>query len=303
MKSILFFCLSLLFIPTITAQYQIGLVPRLSPDRSVSQKIGFTEVAIKYGSPAVKNRQILGDLIAYDQVWRAGANDATTVAFSRPVKINDRTLDSGRYAFFLIPRAHKKWTAIFNKIDQQWGAFRYDQAEDALRIDLIPRRVNNHTENLTYSITQLGYEYGSIVLNWGTMEVELPFETNYTEAFKNDVETRVKQQPDYLKWVVYVQGAEHLETINSDLQLAKDWLQQAEQLMNSTTEWNKQFYPKDYIKGHLKWIKAKLAAKEGAFSEAVKLVEELKQLANPIYFQRKNEVEGINLALQDWKAG
>ncbi|GAB5555161.1 MAG: hypothetical protein Sapg2KO_47520 [Saprospiraceae bacterium] len=285
-----------------SAQYQIGLIPRVSPDRSVSQKIGFTEVTVKYGSPAVKNRQIMGELVAYDQVWRAGANDATTITFSRPVIINNSSLDSGRYAFFIVPRANKKWTAIFNKMDQQWGAFRYNQAEDALRIDLLPRRTNDHFENLTYSLGQLGFEFGSILLNWGTVELEIPFETHYVEEFKNSIEAWAEQQPDHLKWVVYVQGAEHLEQIKSDLETAKKWIHQAETLMNSSTEWNKQFYPKDYIIGHLKWIKAQLLVNEERYSEAISLVEELKQLSNPLFYHRKKEAERIDEVLKVWKA-
>lgn len=302
MKNILSLSILLFSVQLLMAQYQIGLVPRVSPDKSASQKIGFTEVEITFGSPAVQNRQILGGLIPYDQVWRAGANDASTIAFNRPVKINGMTLDSGCYAFFLIPREHKKWTAIFNKVTQQWGAFRYNESEDALRIDLIPRRTNYHTENLQYAIQQLGYEYGSILLNWGSMEIEVPFETNYAEEFQRIVEARAKQQPDYLKWVVYVQGAEHLEQINTNLELAKNWIDQAEKLMHSSTEWNKQFYPKDYIKGHLKWIKAKLYVKENRYPEAIALVEAIKQLENPIYYERKKEAEGIAEALKDWKA-
>ncbi|MEM6700816.1 MAG: DUF2911 domain-containing protein, partial [Bacteroidota bacterium] len=65
----------------LSAQYQIGIIPRVSPDKMVYQKIGYTEVEIRYGSPAVNQRPIWGDLVPYDKVWRAGANAATTVEF------------------------------------------------------------------------------------------------------------------------------------------------------------------------------------------------------------------------------
>lgn len=75
-----FSTLILLFISQIVfGQYQIGLIPRVSPDKAVYQKIGYTEVNVNYGSPTVRNRQIFGDLVPYDEVWRAGANNATTI--------------------------------------------------------------------------------------------------------------------------------------------------------------------------------------------------------------------------------
>lgn len=291
----------LFFAQIVCAQYQIGLVPRVSPDKSVFQKVGYTEVEIKYGSPAVKNRQVLGSLAPYNKVWRAGANNATTVEFSSEVVINNMSLDSGKYAFFIIPKQNNKWTIIFNKVHKQWGAFRYTKDEDALRIDIAPRRMTYQTENLTYSIKQLGYQYGSIVLNWGYFEIEVPFETNYLKEFEQKVETRANKQPKYIKWIVYLQGAEHLEEIGLKQSLAVSWITQAENIMSSTSEWNEQFYPRDYIKGHLYWIKAKLLAKDNNFLEATEYVRKIINLENPTFYEEENEKEGIDVALSLWK--
>lgn len=291
------------FTQMVSAQYQIGLVPRTSPDKAIFQKIGFTEVEITYGSPAVKNRQIWGNVVPYNEVWRAGANNATTIEFGSEIIINNMPLDSGKYAFFIIPKEENKWTVIFNKIHKQWGAFQYNEEEDALRIDVIPRRKIYPTENLTYAINQLGYQYGSIILNWGEIEIEVPFETKYLEKFQQDVETKVNQQPEHLKWIVYLQGAEHLEQIGLNQDVALSWINQAEKIMNatSTSEWNQQFYPRDYIKGHLYWIKAKLLADDRNFLEAINYVEMLKKIENKMFYNRKNEKEGINILSNNWK--
>ena len=205
--------LLLLISQIIFSQYQIGLVPRVSPDKAIHQKIGYTEVEIKYGSPSVNNRQIWGELVPYDRVWRAGANNATTVEFNSRISLNNMPLDSGKYALFIIPRANDKWTIIFNKNHKQWGAFRYNHDEDALRIDVLPRRNNYPTEELSYSIEQFGYQFGSIILKWDYLQLEIPFETNYLSQFEHEVDSRAAAQPEYINWIVYLQVAEHLEQI------------------------------------------------------------------------------------------
>lgn len=202
---------------------------------------------------------------------------------------------------FIIPKENDKWTIIFNKTYKQWGAFKYNEDEDALRIDILPRRNNYQTENLTFSINQVGYKFGSIVLNWEYLEIEIPFETNYLEQFEQEVETRADKQPEYIKWIVYLQGAEHLLQINSKQHLAMSWINQAEKNMNSTYEWNEQFYPKDYIKGHLYWIKSKLFAENGNFKDAIDYAEKVKTLENTIFYDRKNEEESIDALLNYWK--
>ncbi len=283
------------------AQYQIGLVPRISPDRTTSQKIGFTEVEITYGSPAINNRQIWGELVAYDEVWRAGANNATTVYFSSDVVINETKVDSGKYALFIIPKANSAWTIILNNVSKQWGSFQYNKKEDALRLDVAPNKMFIHFENLTYSIRQVGFEHGSIVLNWGFIELNIPFKTNYLNKFEAEVEERAKKQPDYVKWVVYVQGADHLATTNSNGPLALLWINKAENIMNITTQWNDQFYPRDYVVGHLYWTKAKLLATSNKFNEAVDTANKLTSLKNKLFYNRKNKVEKIDELIKVWR--
>lgn len=285
----------------VLGQYQIGLVPRESPDKGTYQKIAYTEVTVKYGSPAVKNRVIWGDLVPYNRVWRSGANNATTVEFSSKVQIDGMELDSGKYALFLIPHKNDEWTVVFNKVHQQWGAFKYDKKEDALRVDILPRRTDFPTEHLTYSIRQVGYKYGSILLKWEYLEIEIPFETNYLKQFEQEVESRAMQQPAYIKWIVYLQGAEHLLQIKSNDSLALSWINQAEKIMDSTSEWNEQFYPRDYIKGHLYWTKAKLFAQREQFKEALVYAEKTKTVANPIFYDEEREDEAIDRLIDSWR--
>ena len=106
---------------------------RLSPKAEVMQTVGFTDVRIVYSRPGVKGRTIWGKLVPYDAVWRAGANEATKITFSTDVTIEGKKLKKGAYSFFAIP-GKNDWTLIFNKVADQWGAFEYNESEDALRV-------------------------------------------------------------------------------------------------------------------------------------------------------------------------
>lgn len=148
---------------------------RLSPKAEVMQAVGFTEVRINYSRPAVKNREIWGKLVPYNVVWRAGANEATKFTFSSDVLLEGKLLKSGSYSFFVIPNKNE-WIIIFNKIADQWGAFQYNEAEDALRFKVKPKKSNQFHEWLTYDITKTGDYTAIISLQWEKIKIEFQIE-------------------------------------------------------------------------------------------------------------------------------
>lgn len=109
-----------------------------SPPAVVSQKVGDLSVMIKYAQPAVKGRLVFGNkdqkaLVPYGEVWRTGANEATTIEFSRDVTVQGKSLAKGTYSLFSIPGA-SEWTIIFNSEPKQWGAYKYNAVKDVLRV-------------------------------------------------------------------------------------------------------------------------------------------------------------------------
>ncbi len=142
--------------------------PRPSPAQTAAGKIGDASVTIQYSSPAVKGRTIFGGLEPYDKVWRAGANEATTVETDKSLKVAGKSLPAGKYGFFLVPKASGKWTVIFNSVWNQWGAYKYDQAKDVLRVEAEPKR-GGMTERLEYQVTAKG-----IVFRWADVELLVP---------------------------------------------------------------------------------------------------------------------------------
>jgi hypothetical protein len=147
---------------------------RVSPKASISQTVGFTDVTISYSRPGVKGRKIWGDLVPYDKVWRAGANEATKITFSTDVMIEGKRLSAGSYGFFAVP-GKNEWTLIFNKVADQWGAFEYNEAQDVLRINVNPEK-NSFTEWLRYGITKTSDSAAVISLEWDKLKVPFKIE-------------------------------------------------------------------------------------------------------------------------------
>lgn len=144
---------------------------RASPNASVSQTIGTTPVTITYGRPSVNDRVIFGDLVPYEQIWRTGANEATTITFPEPVMIEGQSLDAGTYSLFTIP-GESEWTIVFNDVAQQWGAFDYDQEDDVLRVTVDAEEAP-HQEMMSFAFEEVTDNSAEIVLRWA--EVRVPF--------------------------------------------------------------------------------------------------------------------------------
>lgn len=114
-------------------------------------KINGATITINYGSPSVNARPIWGALVPYDEIWRAGANDATTFETDKDLTIQGAKLPAGKYSFFVIPN-QKKCTIIFNKEAKQWGAYKYKETEDQLRVTVKPQVSKFFVEKLVYKI-------------------------------------------------------------------------------------------------------------------------------------------------------
>src|SRR5438309_7814971 len=123
-------------------------LPRDSQHASVAQRIGITDITVKYHRPLVKGRTIWGKVVPYGQVWRAGANENTTITFTDPVSIEGKPLPKGTYGLHMFP-GEKEWTVVFSKNSTSWGSFTYDEKEDALRVTVKPQSADLH-EALAY---------------------------------------------------------------------------------------------------------------------------------------------------------
>ncbi|HWX94120.1 MAG TPA: DUF2911 domain-containing protein [Terriglobales bacterium] len=149
-------------------------LPRDSQRASVTQRIGITDITVNYHRPLVKGRTIWGKVVPYGQVWRAGANENTTITFTDPVSVEGQALDKGTYGLHMLPN-QDQWTVIFSKVNTAWGSFTYKESEDALRVSVKPE-TTDFREALAYEIDQPTENTAVVTLRWE--KVAVPFKVS-----------------------------------------------------------------------------------------------------------------------------
>jgi len=156
---------------TATSETLMLDLPRQSQHAGVMQRIGITDITVNYHRPLANGRPIWGKLVPYGEVWRAGANENTTITFSDPVTIEGQPLDKGTYGLHMIP-GETQWTVIFSKNSTSWGSFSYDQGEDALRVSVKPQAADAH-DALAYDFDDVKPDSTVVTMRWD--KVAVPF--------------------------------------------------------------------------------------------------------------------------------
>jgi hypothetical protein len=170
-------------------------MPRVSPRAKIEQRVGVTDVTVEYHRPGVKGRKIWGELVPYGEPWRTGANERTTVAFSTPVTIGGTRLDAGTYGLVTIP-GEEKWTVALTKTAEAWGSFTYSAEDDAVRVEVTPRKVA-HTEWLDFDLDNLTPRSADLVVRWADLAVALPFEVDTDRIVAARVTNALSGGADY----------------------------------------------------------------------------------------------------------
>jgi len=170
----------LLAAPT-QAQERSSEEPRVSSNAEVHQTIGTTDVRVTYGRPNVRGRDIFGDLVPYDEIWRTGANEATTITFSDDVQVNDEDVPAGTYALFTIPAEDNTWTVILNNEPNQWGAYDYEAEDDHMRTTVEAYEADTFREQMSFTFEAVDETSATLLLHWAETAVPLPITLGDTE--------------------------------------------------------------------------------------------------------------------------
>lgn len=184
----------------------------------VTQFIGPVEVTITYNSPDVhgpagedRKGHIWGELVPYgfanqgfgvkSAPWRAGANENTVVSFSHDVKVEGKELKAGKYGLFLVAARDSAWTWIFSKNFTSWGSFTYNEAEDALRVNVKPQE-SPYTEWLTYGFDDRQPASTVAYLQWDNKRIPFKVEANANEVYVSIIRNELRSTPgyDYKNW-------------------------------------------------------------------------------------------------------
>ena len=184
-------------------------LPLQSQQAEVSQRIGITDVTIAYHRPLVNDRKVWDGLVPYGQVWRAGANENTTITFSDPVMVEGKALDRGTYGLHMIPNADE-WTIIFSKNSTSWGAFTYDQAEDALRVTVKPQAAELHNA-LTYDFDQVQPNSTVVELEWEKVAVPFKVAVDVHDVVEASLKKQLRNLSQYT-WMSWDDAANYLLT-------------------------------------------------------------------------------------------
>jgi|SRR5580704_741280 hypothetical protein len=181
-------------LPVLAQSTQLDL-PRDSQKAVVTQRIGITDITIRYHRPLVNGRQVFGKLVPFGQVWRAGANENTTITFADGVSIEGKPLDKGTYGLHMIP-GENEWTVIFSKENMAWGSFTYKEAEDALRVTVKPQAADFH-EALTYDFDALTRDTSVATLRWDKVAVPFKISVNVDEIVAASLHNQLRGLSQY----------------------------------------------------------------------------------------------------------
>src|SRR5271165_1283323 len=189
-RLLVLFASILLLASLCSAQTVMLDLPRQSQHAVVTQRIGLTDITVNYHRPLVNSRQIWGKLVPYGEVWRAGANENTTVTFTDPVTIEGQPLDIGTYGLHLIP-GENQWTVIFSKSSTAWGSFSYKQDEDALRVTVKPQTAELH-DALAYDFDDLKPDSAVVTLRWDKVAVPFKVAVNVNDIVTASIHKQIR---------------------------------------------------------------------------------------------------------------
>jgi hypothetical protein len=182
-------------VKTAHAQSTVLDIPRTSQRAEVIQRVGITDITIAYHRPLINGRKVWGGLVPYGQVWRAGANENTTIEFSDPVTIEGKPLAKGIYGLHMIPNENE-WTVIFSKVATSWGSFTYDEKEDALRVNVKPAPADMH-EALTYDFDEVKPDAALVTMRWEKVAVPFHVGVNTHEIVADSLHKQLRGMAQY----------------------------------------------------------------------------------------------------------
>ncbi|WP_311327208.1 DUF2911 domain-containing protein [Capnocytophaga sputigena] len=161
--------------------------PMASPRQVITQQFSVSQVTVDYGRPSVRGRKIFGELVPYGKVWRAGANQATSISFLQPVKVGGKPVKKGDYAIFITPEQHQ-WKIVLNYDADAWGAYSYDPNENAIEFTVPVIQTKDLQESLEFSFESLSNEKLNLIIRWEYTKVEIPIEIDKKETIDKIIE-------------------------------------------------------------------------------------------------------------------
>lgn len=206
-----------------TAQIQ---TPAPSPSATLTQKVGLTDVEINYSRPGKKDREVMGTLVPYGQIWRTGANGATTISFSDDVKVSGNDVKAGTYALYTVPGATEWSIHLYSDLSLGGNVANYDASKEVLKFMAKPEQIDFTVESFTIDINHLRDNSAHIVLMWENTAVRFPIEVSFDEQVMSQID-RVMRNPMGQAANNYASAATYYLDNGKDLDKALEWISAA----------------------------------------------------------------------------
>lgn len=265
--SILAFALFL--IGTVAYSQQLQM-PQASPSAKISQQVGLTDVTVEYSRPSTKGRKIFGELVPYGQVWRTGANAATILDFSTDVEISGNPIPAGKYAMYSIPDKDK-WTIVFSKNTELWGAIGYNADEDVLRFEVEPKKLSRKYETFEISFNNMTDDGADLSLKWENTRIDFRISTEVEPIVMAQIQELVIDTKTENPSLLYA-AANYYFTNQKDMNQAYTWISKS--VESDPKYWTMHLKAK---------IEAALGKNEDAVASAKKSMEMAEIAKNPDY--------------------
>lgn len=271
MKRILF---SLAFSAAFMLNAQVT-APQASPESTVKQVVGLSEITVDYSRPSTKDRKIFGDLVPLNQLWRTGANGSTDITFSSDVSFGGVDVKAGKYALYTIPTAGD-WEVILYRDTEQWGSpEKLDDKQVAARTKVKSQQVSPKIETFTIGFDAIHSAGADLMIGWENTVVKVPLKVDS----KKQVLASIEKTMNGPSANDYHQAANYYFEEKMDLDQALEWSKKATDLRPDSF-WMMKLQSEIYAaKGDYK----------NAVSTANKSIEAAKKAGNDGYVKMNEE--------------
>ncbi len=237
--------------------------PKASPAQQIIQDFGLCQVRVRYSRPAVRGREIFGDLVPYGRIWRVGANESTKITFDCPVTFAGEPVPAGTYALYAFPE-EALWEVVLHKDTTHWGDGRtaYDPSEDLLRVRLTPEQRKEAQENFQISFDQIDHERMDMLWDWNELRIRIPLSTDTHAAMQREIQRALTENPVAQ---TYYEAGRYLQEQGMELPRALSYLDRALELGGDTYYFHR--------------VRSLVLAELGNYEEAIRSATRSRELA------------------------
>ncbi|MBO0324254.1 DUF2911 domain-containing protein [Muricauda sp. CAU 1633] len=258
--------------------------PKASPFSIVEQEVGLASLRVEYSRPSTNGREIFGNLVPYDRIWRVGANISTKITVSSTMEVMGNVLPKGTYALYAFPEA-EAWEVVFHTNTSHWGDGRndYDPQEDLFRIKVQPESIPYYQENFLIAFDSITHNSVNMQLIWANTQVVVPFSVDTHAQMKAEIENQIAKSPTAQ---TYYEAARYLQEQGKDYEKALAYLNKALELGGDTYYFHR--------------VKSLVEAAMGDYNSAIQSAEKSLKISKDL---EKDEFVRMNEAkIQKWKA-